>query len=60
MYIWVFPKIGVGPQNGWFIMENSIKHGMIWGAHPYFWKQPYVYMIMYYDQGTNPPWRPSP
>ena len=22
--IWVFPKIGV-PQNGWFIMENSIK-----------------------------------
>ena len=23
-HIWVFPKIGV-PQNGWFIMENSIK-----------------------------------
>ena len=22
-YIWMFPKIGV-PQNGWFIMENSI------------------------------------
>ena len=22
--IWVFPKIGV-PQNGWFILENSIK-----------------------------------
>ena len=21
----VFPKIGVGPQNGWFIMENPIK-----------------------------------
>ena len=20
-----FPKIGVGPQNGWFIMENPIK-----------------------------------
>ena len=20
----VFPKIGVGPQNGWFIMENPI------------------------------------
>ena len=33
---WVFPKIGV-PQNGWFIMENPIKHGMIWG-YPYFWK----------------------
>ena len=23
--IWMFPKIGVGPQNGWFIMENAIK-----------------------------------
>ena len=23
--IWVFPKIGVGPQNGSFIMENPIK-----------------------------------
>jgi len=24
-YKWVFPKIGVGPQNGWFRMENPIK-----------------------------------
>ena len=24
-YIWLFPKIGVGPQNGWFISENPIK-----------------------------------
>ena len=24
-YTWVFPKIGVGPQNGWFIMKNPIK-----------------------------------
>ena len=23
--MWVFPKIGVGPQNGWFIMGNPIK-----------------------------------
>ncbi len=23
--IWMFPKIGVGPQNGWFIMENPIE-----------------------------------
>ena len=23
--MWVFPRIGVGPQNGWFIMENPIK-----------------------------------
>ena len=22
---WVFPKIGVGPQNGWLIMDNPIK-----------------------------------
>ena len=24
-YIWVFPKIGENPPNGWFIMENPIK-----------------------------------
>ena len=23
----VNPKIGVGPQNGWFIMENPIRNG---------------------------------
>ena len=23
--IWMFPKIGGNPQNGWFIMENPIK-----------------------------------
>ncbi len=23
--LWVFPRIGVGPQNGWFIMETLIK-----------------------------------
>ncbi len=36
--IWVFPKIGVGPQNGWFIMENPIRillKWMIWG-YPIF------------------------
>ena len=36
---WMFPKIGVGPQNGWFIMEISLKW-MIWGYH-YFWKHPH-------------------
>ena len=35
---WVFPKIGE-PQNGWFIMENPFKNGMIWGYH-YFQKHP--------------------
>ena len=24
-FIWMFPKIGVGPQNGWFVMESPIK-----------------------------------
>ena len=34
--IWVFPKRGK-PQNGWFIiMENPMKHGMIWGENPLF------------------------
>ena len=47
IYIWVFPKIGVGPQNGWFIMENPIfgnthiyiyiyhKHGTVYGILTY-------------------------
>ena len=39
--IWMFPKIGVSPQNGWFVMENPMNKWMIWGAHPYFWKHPY-------------------
>ena len=31
----MFPKIGVGPQNGWFIMENPDKfHGF--GSTPIF------------------------
>ena len=30
------------PQNGWFLMENLLKW-MIWGAHPYFWKQPNIF-----------------
>ena len=44
---WVFPKIGVS-QNGWFIMENTIKW-MIWG-YPYFWKHPLIYCGIYKQQ----------
>ena len=31
-------------QNGWFIMENPIKHGMIWGYHD-FWKHPNILTV---------------
>ena len=42
--IWVFPKIGEKPQNGWFIMGKPYKKWMIWGYH-YFWKHPYCLTI---------------
>ena len=35
---WVFPKIGV-PQNGWFLMENSIKMDDL-GVKPIFLETP--------------------
>jgi len=33
---WVFPKIGGTPKWMVKIMENPIKHGMIWGENPLF------------------------
>ena len=43
-------KIGV-PQNGWFIMENSLKW-MIWGYH-YFRKHPHVLAVLVLQALTN-------
>ena len=40
--IWVFPKIGVGPQNGWFIMVRSLLKLMILGVVSYFRKHPFM------------------
>ena len=37
--MWMFPKIGVGPQNGWFISWKTLLKWMIWGYH-YFLKHP--------------------
>ena len=44
--VWVFPKIGVGPQNGWFIMENPIKKWMIWGVFPLFLETPILFHLI--------------
>jgi len=41
--IWAFPEIGVGPQNGWFIMENLIKMDDLGGKPTIFWKHPFFW-----------------
>ena len=41
IWIWVFPKIGGNPQNGWFIRENPMNKWMIWGFYtPIFGSTP--------------------
>ena len=40
-YLWVFPKIGVGPPNHQFYRVFHLYHPF-WGFSPYFWKHPYL------------------
>jgi len=40
--IWMFSKIGVGPQNGWFLMENLIEMDDLGGKTHYFRKHPFT------------------
>ncbi len=45
---WVFPKIwGTPPKWMVYFMENPIKHGMIWGENPFFWKHSHVHSLVY-------------
>ena len=38
---WMFPKIGVGPQNGWFIYNVKPYYNGWFGGTIIFWKHPY-------------------
>ena len=42
----VNPKIGVGPQNGWWKKRKTLLKLVIWG-YPYFWKHLYCTNMLY-------------
>ena len=56
-FLWLYIYMGVEPKIGGFFppkmdgenfMENHpMNKWMIWGAHPYFWKHPYIYIDNY-------------
>ena len=50
-----FQKIGVGPQNGWFIWGKSYQKWMIWGENPLFKETPtYIYVAQTIAPAINP------
>ncbi len=51
--IWVFPQIGVGPQNGWFIIIYPIKMDDL-GVFPYFWKHLYLMVGLQWSRWEGP------
>ena len=48
--IWVFPKIGVGPQNGWFIMDDLGGKPHYFRTHPY--KQAMEKFLIHLEEET--------
>ena len=48
-FIWVFPIIGVGPQNGWFILEKPIKMDDLGGKTPIFGN---IHLFIFLEVGS--------
>ena len=57
--IWVFPKIGVSPQNGWFIINGSKPYeqmddlGGIYKPNPYFWLETPISTMVFWVMVSN-------